>query len=235
MGTGRSILSVTLLLFVLAVAPDAGAAESATANPRPRPETVALPRPDLGGRVTLDGALAQRRSVREYAPGPLKLAEVAQLAWAAQGITSPDGKRTAPSARAVYPLTVYLVANDVAGLAVGVYRYVPKSHALALVAAGDHVTAVSAATSREEFIAHAPLVIVVSGDSTLAAEKFGGRAERWTAMETGFVVQDVYLEATALGLGTVMVGGFDDIALRGAIGLPTSQVPFAVMPVGRRK
>ena len=54
-------------------------------------------------------------------------------------------------------------------------------------------------------------------------------------METGFVVQDVYLEATALGLGTVMVGGFDDIALRGAIGLPTSQVPFAVMPVGRRK
>ena len=101
------------------------------------PQAVALPKPDVTGKVTLEQAIAQRRSVREYAPGALTLAEVSQLMWVAQGITGPDGKRATPSARAVYPLQVWLVANDVTGLPAGIYRYEPKEHALAPVSAGD--------------------------------------------------------------------------------------------------
>jgi SagB-type dehydrogenase family enzyme len=233
--TIHSIPSAMLMLLVLASVHNARGADSAAATTPARTDAVVLPKPNLEGRVTLEKTLNQRRSVREYAPGAITLAELSQLAWAAQGITSTDGKRTTPSARAVYPLTVYFVANDVTGLAAGVYRYVPKDHSLARVATGDHVAAMSAATPRQEFIAHAPIIVVVAGDSALAAEKFGRRAERWTAMETGFVVQDIYLESTALGLGTVMVGSFDDVAIRGAIGLVAGQVPYAVMPVGRKK
>jgi len=234
MNTLHWLLAATL--FGGAAVPARGAIAAAFAAPPPsRPGVVMLPRPALNGRLSFEKTLSQRRSIREYAHGALTLAELGQLAWAAQGITGPEGKRTAPSARAVYPLTVYFVANDVADFAKGVYRYEPGGHALALVAAGDHVPALSAATSREAFIAPAPLLVVVAADSVLAAEKFGARAERWCAMETGFVVQDVYLQATALGLGTVMIGGFDDAALRRAIELPANQLPYALMPVGRKK
>ncbi len=227
----HAVLSAALALSALGLVHDAHAAAPTATEPA----TVVLPKPDLAGTVTLEHALATRRSVREYATGALSLAEAGQIAWAAQGVTSPDGKRTAPSARAIYPLTVYLVANDVTGLPAGVYSYVPKTHALVLHAAGDHTAALAAVTPHEAFVGHAPLVVVVAGDSALAAQKFGGGAERWTAMETGFVVQDIYLEATALGLATLMVGSFDDALLRAAIALPAGMIPYAEMPVGRKK
>jgi SagB-type dehydrogenase family enzyme len=220
----RRLLLALFAAAVLAI-PSLGSTASAP---------VALPKPDLEGRLTLERALATRRSLREFAPGELTLAELGQLMWAAQGVTSPEGKRTAPSARAVYPLAVYVVANDVAGLAAGLYRYEPKGHSLAAVASGDQRAGLAAATSRQAFVAGAPLVVIVTGDSALAAEKFGPRAERWVAMETGFVVQNVYLEATALGLGTVMVGGFDIAALRRGLALAAGHEPYAVLPVGRR-
>ena len=195
---------------------------------------VALPQPDTSGKVALERAVAQRRSVREYAPGALTLGEIGQLMWVAQGITSPDGKRATPSARAVYPLQVWLVARDVTGLAPGVYRYLPKEHALQGEPAGLRDSVVTAARGQASIV-QAAAIVAVAGDSVLAAAKFRGFAERWLGMEAGFVVQDVYLECTALGLGTVMVGGFDDFAARRALGLPAGWQALALMPVGRRK
>jgi SagB-type dehydrogenase family enzyme len=203
--------------------------------PAREPMAVALPKPDVIGKVTLEQAIAQRRSVREYAPGALTLAEVSQLMWVAQGITSPDGKRATPSARAVYPLQVWLVAEEVTGLPAGIYRYEPKEHALALVTAGPQRDSMAAAARGQAAIEHAAAVVAVIGDSALAATKFRGNAERWLGMEAGFVVQDVYLECTALGLGTVMVGGFEEGAVRRALGLPPGWEPLALLPVGRRK
>jgi len=229
---GRPLLAALVLCALVAPHSAPGAEPART---EPGAQAVALPKPDLEGGMTLTRALAQRRSAREYAPGSLTLPQVAQLLWAAHGITGPGGKRTTPSARAVYPLQVWLVANDVAGLPPGIYRYVPADHALALVSAGDHRAALSAAASGQKSIESAPMVVVVAGDSVLAAEKFRGRAAAWLGMEAGFVVQDVYLQATALGLGTVMVGGFQDAATRGALGLPDGWVPLALMPVGRKK
>ena len=81
--------------------------------------------------VTADGQplerlLQQRRSVRTFGKAPLSLAEVGQLLWAAQGISHPRGLRTAPSAGALYPLELYVVAGKVEGLPPAVYRYLPK-------------------------------------------------------------------------------------------------------------
>jgi SagB-type dehydrogenase family enzyme len=213
---------------VLAVAATLLAASVALA------QTVALPKPDTNGKLALEQAIAQRRSVREYAPGPLTLAEVSQLMWVAQGITGPDGKRATPSARAVYPLQAWLVANDVKGLAPGIYRYEPKEHALVTVTTGIRDSVVTAARGQAS-VKQAAAVVAVVGDSALAAAKFRGYAERWLGMEAGFIVQDVYLECTALGLGTVMVGGFVEPAARVALGTPGGWQVLALMPVGRKK
>jgi len=196
---------------------------------------IALPKPDVTGKVTLEKALATRRSIREYAPGALTLGEVSQILWAAQGITGPGGKRTTPAAHAIYALEIWLVANDVKGLAPGIYRYAPREHALALAAAGDHRAAVAAAAYGQECVEQAPAVVAISGDSLLAAEKFKHRGVGWLGMEAGFVVQSIYLQVTALGLGTVMVGGFEDPPACAVLGLPAGKVPLALMPVGRRK
>ncbi len=223
----RALLIPLVLLLPLgaAAAPQAPAAAA----------SIALPKPDLAGKMTLEKALGTRRSVREYAPGALTLREVSQLLWAAHGITGPNGKRTTPSARAVYPLQVWLVANDVTGLAKGIYRYEPEGHALATVSAGDHCAAIAAAASGQKSVESAPVVVAIVGDSVLAAEKFHGRTMAWLGMEAGFVVQNVYLETTALGLGTVMVGGFQDAPARVALGLPEKLVPLGFLPVGRKK
>jgi SagB-type dehydrogenase family enzyme len=226
-----SVIVATLFTAAAATGQTAAALSAAPAGA----SVVALPKPDVTGRVTLEQTIAQRRSVREYAPGALKLAEVAQLMWVAQGITSPDGKRATPSARAVYPLQVWLVANDVTGLPAGIYRYEPKEHALTPIVAGPQRDSVAAAARGQETVQHAAAVVAVIGDSALAAAKFRGNAERWLGMEAGFIVQDVYLECTALGLGTVMVGGFDEGAVRRALGVPAGWEALALLPVGRRK
>jgi SagB-type dehydrogenase family enzyme len=195
------------------------------------PPLIALPKPDLAGKVTLEDALRRRRSTRAFAPEALHLAEAAQLLWAAHGITGPDGKRTTPSARAVYPLEVYLVARRVTGIEPGVYRYFPEDEGLAQVQL-VHLADSDSLAPRQAFVAMVPAVLVVVSNDELAAEKLGARAERWAAMEAGFVVQNVYLEATALGLGTVMVGGFDESAVARALRLAPRRTPLAVLPLG---
>jgi SagB-type dehydrogenase family enzyme len=199
------------------------------------PPLTALPRPDTLGKVTLAQAIQTRRSVREYAPGALTLAEVSQLMWVAQGITGADDRhRAVPSARAVHPLEVRIEARRVDGLAPGLYVYRPKEHALALVAAGDHKPAVMGAAG-QPCIDAAAAVICVTGDSALAAAKFGRNAERWLGMEAGFVVQNVYLTCTSLGLGTVMVGGYDEPKANVAFELAPGWKTLGLLPIGRRK
>jgi len=196
---------------------------------------VALPKPDLAGKVTLAHAIQARRSVREYAPGALTLAEISQLMWCAQGITGADDRhRAVPSARAVHPLEVRLEARNVTGLPPGLYVYRPKEHALALVAAGSVKDAVMGAAG-QPCVDAAAAVICVTGDGALAAAKFGPNATRWLGMEAGFVVQNVYLQCTALGLGTVMVGGYDETKANAAFRLAPGWQTLGLLPIGRRQ
>ena len=91
---------------------------------------IKLPVPRLDSHTSIESALRRRRSVREFWQEALTLAEVSQLLWSAQGITDPEGRRTAPSAGALYPLEVLLVAGGQDELPAGVYRYKPQGHGL---------------------------------------------------------------------------------------------------------
>jgi hypothetical protein len=83
---------------------------------------IKLPPPRLASPISIESALRRRRSVREFDRKPVTLLEVSQLLWAAQGLTDPEGKHTAPSAGALYPLEVFLVAGKEGELPAGVYR-----------------------------------------------------------------------------------------------------------------
>jgi SagB-type dehydrogenase family enzyme len=198
------------------------------------PEQVPLPEPRREGDLSVEEALWKRRSARDYAPGPVTLAEVAQVLWSAQGITDPEGLRTAPSAGALYPLEVILVAGEVADLPAGVYRYRPRSHDLVLVKGGDMRRSLYAVALSQEWVRDAPVVVALAGVYRRTARKYGDQARRYVQMEAGNASQNVYLQAESLGLATVMVGAFEDGDVRKVLGLPQDHDVLVLMPLGRR-
>ncbi len=192
---------------------------------------ITLPKAALEGQVSVEAALQSRLSMRNYGPEPLSLAELSQLLWAAQGITRSGGRRTAPSAGALYPLEIYVVAAEVGGLEPGVYHYHPHAHGLEAVRDGDQRQQLAAAALGQGSIARAPVNLVLTAVYERTAAKYGRRARRYVHMEIGHAGQNIYLQATALGLGTVMVGAFDDAGVQRLLGL--DEEPLAIMPVGR--
>lgn len=204
-----------------------------TAAAMTRPEALSLPVPLKDGAVAVERAFKLRRSVREFAPVPVAMSDVSQLLWAAQGLTTTDGRRTAPSAGALYPLEVYVVAGNVENLAAGVYHYDPRLHRLEAIAKGDRRAGLSRAAFEQEFIAQAPAAIVIAAVHARTATKYGARAERYCAIEAGCAAQNIALQAVALGLGTVVVGAFDDARVREAASMQRSEMPLIIMPIGK--
>jgi SagB-type dehydrogenase family enzyme len=192
---------------------------------------IPLPSPETQSEVSVEQAMAERRSVRDFTGQGLAIHSVGQLLWAAQGVTSSQGRRTAPSAGALYPLEVYIVAGELADLDPGVYRYRPDDHSLSLHVPGD-VRVELGRAARQAWIADAPMVVVVAAVYERTRRKYGTRTERYVHMEVGHVAQNIYLQAESLGLGTVMVGAFRDAKARAVLQLPSHEAPLALMPVG---
>ena len=222
--------SPTLLRAALAAAPLLALTALAAAQEPSQP--IPLPEARRAGPLPLAATLWARHSSRDLRPDAVPLAAAAQLLWAAQGKNRPDGHRTAPSAMAVYPLEVYLVAGSVEGLAPGVYRYRSATHDLVLAQAGDRRAELTAAPGRPPgWAASAPMLVVFAGAWDRASRRFGARTERYVAMEVGLAAQNVYLQAAALGLGTTFMASFNDSALTRVLG--ADERPMGVMPVGK--
>lgn len=192
--------------------------------------SIALPAPKTEGAVSVETALAARRSVRTYTKQPMTMAEVGQLLWAAQGITSPDGKRTAPSAMHRYPLEIAVVAQNVAGLANGAYHYVPATHSLELLKTNTSNQPLLAGATSQAQVHSAPVVFVIAA----VYERMGsGAKERtWTDYEAGLASENLLLEAVALGFGAVVTGGIDVASVKNAVNFSGSEQVIVVIPVG---
>ena len=185
--------------------------------------------------MSLEEAISRRRSRRSFASKPLTLAQVSQLLWCAQGTTGERGlKRAAPSAGATYPLEIFLAVgrDTVTDLQAGVYRYVPSEHALLRTAEQDVRRQVAAAALEQYFLAQAPVDLLIAADCKRTTGRYGQRGVRYVHMEVGHVGQNIYLQAEALGLGTVAVGAFQDDEVARAFGLPEQLEPLYLMPVG---
>jgi hypothetical protein len=153
---------------------------------------IKLPSPDAEGGAPLGRVLNERRSVRKYAESALGLEEVSQVLWAACG-KNKWGTSTSPSAGALYPLTVYLVAGDVKGMPCGLYRYRPEAHSLLLVSSGDLRSELSRVCLNQPWVRQAPAVIVISADYNITTSHYGSRGKRYVAIEVGHAGQNIYL------------------------------------------
>ncbi len=196
------------------------------ATPRHLPEGLDLPPPRTTGDVSLEEALARRRSVREYTAQPLTHDEIAQLFWAAQGVTRDWGGRTAPSAGALYPLEVYVATPE------GLYHYLPQDHRAELLSDEDLRRALARAGLDQRAIEDAPAVFIIAAVYERTAGKYGERAGRYVELEAGHAGQNILLQAAALGLGGVPIGAFHDDRVQDVLALPADQAPLYLIPVG---
>ncbi|MCC6522899.1 MAG: SagB/ThcOx family dehydrogenase [Polyangiaceae bacterium] len=208
--------------------PTPGAVPSAESVTRaPAASASPLPAPRASGGMSLEEAIARRRSVRAFASAPLPEASLATLLWAAQGVTERGGSgRAAPSAGALYPLELYLATAD------GLFHYRPAEHALARVGGADVRPALAHAALDQRAAVEAPAVLVVVGYAARTRARYGDRAERFVALEAGHAAQNVLLEATALGLGAVPIGAVDEALGREALGLGADATPLYLLCVG---
>lgn len=190
------------------------------------PRSLTLPSPATRARGTLTAALTARRSLHEYSTQGLTEHEVGQLLWAAQGVTSPDGLRTAPSAGALYPLTVSVALPE------GLRRYTPGGHRIERVSSRDVRAPLAEAAVGQTWIGGAPAVFAIAGNIARTAAKYGDRGERYVHLEAGHAAQNLLLQATALGLGGVSVGAFDDDRVGGILGLIDGDQPLYLLPIG---
>lgn len=196
--------------------------------------TITLPTPLYDGEVSVEQALLERRSIRNYAGEPLALAEVSQLLWAAQGITNDRGGRTTPSAGALYPLEIYLLAGEVTDLPAGIYHFIPDEHALNLIVEGDGRQTLYESALSQSPVKDAAVVIVITAIYERTTVKYGERGIQYVHMEVGTVAQNIYLQAGSLDLGTVFIGAFHDDQVRNILHLAEDEVPLGIMPVGRK-
>lgn len=198
------------------------------------PESIKLPQPLYDGNTSVEKVLQERRSTRQYKNLPITLSELSQLLWAAQGISGSGGKRTAPSAGALYPLEVYVVAGAIKDLPAGIYRYTPQGHGLSRIADGDKRMALSKAALGQSPIKNAAAVLVFSAVIERTTAKYGERGIRYAHMEAGHAAQNVYLQAVALSIGTVVIGAFDDDGIRKIMTMMDREQPLYLMPVGKK-
>jgi len=227
-------LAIILLTFSCGCVPSAN-----TTTPTPPPEQesviIELPEPRYDSDVSIEQSLLWRRSIRSYTGESLTLPELAQLLWAAQGVTDPKDFRTAPSAGALYPLELYVVVGDVQDLGPGVYRYQPDEHQLVKIMEGDKRAELAEAALGQGFVGEGAIVIVFTAVYERTTGKYGDRGIQYVHMEVGHAAQNLCLQATAMDLGAVTVGAFYDEEVAQVLDLPGDEQPLYILPVGRKQ
>jgi SagB-type dehydrogenase family enzyme len=184
---------------------------------------------------TFEDAVKNIRFVQEWTEESLSLQELSQLLWAAYGYTSTD-HRTTPSAYGIYPLVIY-TSN-----ATGVYKYNPESHSVTQMQSSDKRLDIANTFSGQTWAAAAPTLFVIGYDSSYNGGNTGDRGELphlFMEVNTGCVIQQLFLEATALNLQVnILSEGFEEWnsagaqELRSILGLSNSIIPLYAMPVG---
>jgi len=194
---------------------------------------IELPKPQFDSDKSIESCLIHRRSIRSYSDKALTLQEVSQLLWAAQGITSDRGYRTTPSAGALYPLEVYLIAGNVQNLSPGIYKYRPASHSLTKQIDGDQRSALANAALMQSWVKESAADIVITAVNSRTTVKYGERGIRYVHMEVGHAAQNVLLQAVALEIGAVPVGAFHDDQVSDLLNLPEDEQPLYIIPLGK--
>lgn len=187
---------------------------------------LVLPKPQVDGGRPLMLVLKDRISSRSFSPEKLSMQALSNLLWAAFGINRQDtGKRTAPSAVNRQEIDIYVATAD------GLYLYEAGSHALKLIRADD----IRALTGRQDFVKEAPANLIYVADFSRMGTAPKEDKELYSAADTGFISQNVYLYCASERLATVVRGSIDRQALAKAMNLRPDQKIILAQSVGYHK
>ncbi len=213
-----------LLYFIFSVSACAGS---------PNSFVILLPEPASDSGISIEEAIESRRSIRTFSSESISLTELARLLHSAQGITSDYGFRAAPSAGATFPLSVFVIAENVDSLEAGIYMYEPSNESLTAVSMGNFLDKLSDAALGQTYVKDAPAVIAITAEYSITTSVYGNRGRIYVHMEAGHASQNIYLQCTAMGLGTVAVGAFSNSTVSEILSLTINETPLYLMPVGR--
>ncbi len=186
---------------------------------------VQLPAPQTVGGMPLMQALKERHTSREFSTKELPDQTLSNLLWAACGVNRPDGKRTAPTAMNLQEIDVYVA------MAKGLYLYDAKANTLVPVLAED----IRAKTGGQPFVKDAPVNLVYVADYAKMTRASAEDKVLYSATDTGFISQNVYLFCASEGLATVVRGYVDRSALAEAMKLRPDQKIILAQTVGYPK
>lgn len=196
------------------------------------PLRLSLPAPACTGGPSLVEVLASRRSVRRFLSAPISREFLAQILWAVVGVVPGTGRRVVPSAGGTYPLEVRVLVGEVTDLPPGIYRYRAENHSIEQESPEDRREELMAATVGQGDLALAPAILVISAVPDRTTARYGTRGVSYALLEAGHAGQNLYLQASALGLGTVAIGAFRDEAVRRVLALPPEEQPLYLFPLG---
>jgi len=201
-------------------------------------ELVKLPLPEIKGGAPFNEVINTRRSIRDYQEIPLNLKQISQLAWSAQGITDPKtGHRSAPSAVASYPLTLYLMVkeNGVSDLPAGVYLYQPESHSLKLVKKGNfYPELLKTMPFFNNWVSQTNVTFIFTGSANYLTTILGEMGWTYVHLEAGMASENLLLSAVSMGLGACPVGGFTDKKTSNLLGIEKGAKTLLLVPVGKK-
>lgn len=172
---------------------------------------ISLAKPSGRLDMPVGQAIQSRRSERRFSGAALSLADLGALIFAGYGLDSPGAAhRAAPSAGGLFPLELYPVLLNVAGVGRGLCHYDVRRHGLERLTTGRDLDLLRRAVFVDDLIETASTVIVITAVFGRTKIKYGERGYRFALLEAGHVAQNIILAATALGLGSCPIGGFVD-------------------------
>lgn len=188
---------------------------------------ISLPEPVRDGGPGLWGVMAARRTERSYHPGPITVAELSQLLWAAQGLTGREKGdlrlRTVPSAGGLHPFDLYVVVNRVEGMEPGLYHYLVPDHTLEFLRAGMLGADLARAALDQQMMERAAVNIALAAVVARSVWRYHERAWRYMYLDAGHIMQNLALAATAMGLGLCPIGAFYDREVDDFFGLDSGE------------
>jgi SagB-type dehydrogenase family enzyme len=200
----------------------------------PEAPKVELPLFEPPRAMSLDQALKQRKSIREFQPKPISKGRLSYLLWASTGLQLVEdgyGFRTAPSAGALYPIETYLIINNVKTIEAGLYHYLIRRHQLELLRRGDLASEITMTALGQEMCMSAAVVFMWSAIFERCKWKYGQRAYRYIYLDAGHIAENLALAAVSLGLASCEVGAFFDSRANAIIDLDGAEESVVCMAV----
>lgn len=209
-----------------------------------RRTALEVPRADA-----LDDLLARRATCRNFDPvaavEACALASILHRTFGVQGSeeVAPGAvalKKNHPSGGGLHPLEAYLLVRRAEQLATGLYHYNAQAHALDLLCEREQPEADDLArvfVAGQDYFADAAVQVVVAARFARSFWKYRQhpKVHRAILLEAGHLSQNLYLAATASGLGAYVTAAINEVEIEHAFGLdPLVEGVIAICGFGPR-